>query len=105
MHNFISCVGSYLCTKSDCRTDSSHIENIDWGYHNDTDGTKHACQSKCSSSPNCGAYEWSDANANEKCIWWKKGACQQRNDTTSDDRKFVNCKKIGTTLISIFDLY
>ena len=87
----ISCLGPYKCTKLECIKDSSHIFNVDWGYHNDTDGTKNACQLRCTNDPNCEVFEWSDA----KCTWWKKGSCQRQQDNISDDLKYVRCGKIG----------
>ena len=88
----ISQLGPYKCTKLECKRDNHHKLNVEWGYHNDTDGTKNGCQLRCTNDPDCESFEWSDY----RCTWWKKGMCQGNEDAISKDRKFVMCKKIGT---------
>ena len=82
-----------------CKKDASHIENIDWGYYSKTHGTKRECQAQCLHDDDCEVHEWSDTDDKETCKWWKKGICQYEKDTTSDDPKFVSCKKLGNANI------
>ena len=101
----IKFLGSYSCKKLACQQDSSHTENIDWGYHNDTDGTKNACQTRCLNNPDCGAYEWSDTHDKARCMWWRTGACQHDDEKIIDDPKFVSCTKIGDHLPFILEFF
>ena len=89
-------VAKYLCTNKICKTDSSYIENTDWGLYDTTTGTKQSCAATCLDDDDCAVFEWSDTLDKEICKWWKKEVCQYEKDTKSEDPKFVSCKKLGT---------
>ena len=80
----------YQCTNLGC--DWKLFEDtIDWGYYDKSIGDCVTCHTRCSSDPNCQAFECGTSY----CSWWKPGTCDYLSNATMSNTKHETCRKKG----------